>query len=89
MNSVRLDNVSKVYGNNAPSVSVDLTIAEGEFFTLLGPSGCGKSTTLRMIAGFVAPTSAACSSVTVTSPHCLRIAATPGWCSRTTRCSRT
>jgi spermidine/putrescine transport system ATP-binding protein len=36
--------------------SVDLTIHEGEFFSLLGPSGCGKTTTLRMIAGFEAPT---------------------------------
>jgi spermidine/putrescine transport system ATP-binding protein len=34
---------------------VDLTIAEGEFFSLLGPSGCGKTTTLRMIAGFEEP----------------------------------
>jgi ABC-type Fe3+/spermidine/putrescine transport system ATPase subunit len=31
---------------------VDLTVGEGEFFTLLGPSGCGKTTLLRMIAGF-------------------------------------
>ena len=31
--------------------SVDLTIAHGEFVTLLGPSGCGKTTTLRMVAG--------------------------------------
>ena len=34
---------------------VDLSIAEGEFFSLLGPSGCGKTTTLRMIAGFEEP----------------------------------
>src|SRR3712207_6096697 len=33
-----------------------LTIAEGEFFSLLGPSGCGKTTTLRLIAGFEQPT---------------------------------
>jgi spermidine/putrescine transport system ATP-binding protein len=37
--------------------SIDLDIASGEFFSLLGPSGCGKTTTLRMIAGFVQPTS--------------------------------
>jgi spermidine/putrescine transport system ATP-binding protein len=35
---------------------LDLTIAEGEFFSLLGPSGCGKTTTMRMIAGFEEPT---------------------------------
>ncbi len=36
--------------------SIDLTIASGEFFSLLGPSGCGKTTTLRLIAGFERPT---------------------------------
>jgi spermidine/putrescine transport system ATP-binding protein len=35
---------------------LDLTIREGEFFSLLGPSGCGKTTTMRMIAGFEEPT---------------------------------
>ena len=35
---------------------VDLTIAAGEFFTLLGPSGSGKTTCLRMIGGFTLPT---------------------------------
>ncbi|GAA3196723.1 ABC transporter ATP-binding protein [Actinocorallia longicatena] len=35
---------------------VDLTIAQGEFFSLLGPSGCGKTTNMRMIAGFEEPT---------------------------------
>lgn len=35
---------------------VNLSIHEGEFFSLLGPSGCGKTTTLRMIAGFEEPT---------------------------------
>ena len=34
---------------------VDLTIAEGEFVTLLGPSGCGKSTLLKMVAGLLEP----------------------------------
>jgi spermidine/putrescine transport system ATP-binding protein len=36
--------------------AIDLTIGEGEFFSLLGPSGCGKTTTLRMIGGFEEPT---------------------------------
>jgi spermidine/putrescine transport system ATP-binding protein len=36
--------------------SIDLTIASGEFFSLLGPSGCGKTTALRLIAGFEQPT---------------------------------
>jgi spermidine/putrescine transport system ATP-binding protein len=36
---------------------IDLTIEQGEFFSMLGPSGCGKTTTLRMIAGFEEPSS--------------------------------
>ena len=35
---------------------VDLSVAEGEFVTLLGPSGCGKSTLLKMVAGMLQPT---------------------------------
>ena len=58
MNSVDLENVTKIYAGSTPSVDdVSLTVGDGEFFTLLGPSGCGKSTTLRMIAGFINPTS--------------------------------
>jgi len=37
--------------------SVDISIREGEFFSLLGPSGCGKTTTLSAIGGFVRPDS--------------------------------
>jgi spermidine/putrescine transport system ATP-binding protein len=54
--SVRLDAVSKTFGDFEAVRSLDLDIASGEFFTLLGPSGCGKTTTLRMIAGFEDPT---------------------------------
>ncbi|MDD1651298.1 MAG: spermidine/putrescine ABC transporter ATP-binding protein PotA, partial [Methylococcaceae bacterium] len=38
---------------------LDLSVAEGEFLTLLGPSGCGKTTALRLIAGFETPDSGA------------------------------
>jgi len=45
------------HGDAVPAVKgVDVTIGEGEFFSLLGPSGCGKTTTMRMIAGFDEPT---------------------------------
>lgn len=59
MSDIVLRSVSKSYGSKALTAvnAVDLSIAEGEFVVLLGPSGCGKTTTLRMIAGFVAPTS--------------------------------
>ena len=54
--SVRLEGVTKRFGDVAAVAGLDLDIASGEFFTLLGPSGCGKTTTLRMIAGFEQPT---------------------------------
>jgi multiple sugar transport system ATP-binding protein len=52
MASIKLDKVSKRYGDGFEAVkSIDLEIADGEFMILVGPSGCGKSTALRMIAG--------------------------------------
>ncbi len=49
--------VTKSYDGSTRAVdTVDMSIREGEFFSLLGPSGCGKTTTLRMIAGFETPT---------------------------------
>ncbi|MDO5606050.1 MAG: ABC transporter ATP-binding protein [Paracoccus sp. (in: a-proteobacteria)] len=44
--------VHKYYGDYHALRGIDLTIKEGEFFSLLGPSGCGKTTLLRTIAGF-------------------------------------
>src|SRR5215207_4375282 len=52
---VRLAGVRKTYGPVVAVDEVDLSIARGEFFTLLGPSGSGKTTCLRMIAGFERP----------------------------------
>ncbi|UXM95202.1 ABC transporter ATP-binding protein [Bartonella sp. HY329] len=54
---VSIKNVTKIFGAFTAVNSINLDIAEGEFFSLLGPSGCGKSTLLRMIAGFEMPTS--------------------------------
>ncbi len=52
MASVQLKNIKKVYGSHVALKDIDLSIASGDFFTLLGPSGCGKTTLLRAIAGF-------------------------------------
>jgi putative spermidine/putrescine transport system ATP-binding protein len=57
MARLELNDLSKRYGDNAVVAGVTLDVADGEFLVLLGPSGCGKTTTLRMIAGFVEPTS--------------------------------
>ena len=51
-----LAGVTKAFGENVVVDNIDLTIGDGEFFSMLGPSGCGKTTTLRMIAGFEVPT---------------------------------
>jgi len=61
--SVRLVNITKEFADPERAGGImlavrdmNLEIKEGEFVTLLGPSGCGKTTTLRMVAGFEAPT---------------------------------
>ncbi|WP_230199080.1 ABC transporter ATP-binding protein [Risungbinella massiliensis] len=56
MSRVDFVQVEKMFTENVGVKNINLTIQEGEFFTLLGPSGCGKTTTLRMIAGFYFPT---------------------------------
>ncbi|MGH2658864.1 MAG: ABC transporter ATP-binding protein [Actinomycetota bacterium] len=53
---VRLDRVTKDFGETVAVDDLSLDITEGEFFSMLGPSGCGKTTTLRMIGGFEDPT---------------------------------
>ena len=53
--AVRLEHLIKRFGDVEAVSGIDLEIADGEFFSMLGPSGSGKTTTLRMIAGFEAP----------------------------------
>ena len=56
MAGVRLNNVSKQFGDVVAVDSLLLDVGDQEFLVLLGPSGCGKSTVLRMIAGLETPT---------------------------------
>ena len=57
-NIIELKNITKVYEDGYKAVDdFNLEVKQGEFVTFLGPSGCGKTTTLRMIAGFLRPTS--------------------------------
>jgi len=56
---VRIDRVSKRYGDTVAVNNVSLDINKGEIFCLLGGSGCGKTTLLRMLAGFEAPSAGA------------------------------
>jgi spermidine/putrescine transport system ATP-binding protein len=58
--AIELKGIVKTFHPHGDAVravkGVDVSIGEGEFFSLLGPSGCGKTTTMRMIAGFDEPT---------------------------------
>lgn len=54
---LRLAGVSKAYGPVRAVAPLDLDIYPGDFVAMLGPSGCGKTTLLRMIGGFIAPSS--------------------------------
>jgi len=51
MAEIELRNISKSFGSTEVIKSLDLSVANGEFITIVGPSGCGKSTLLRIIAG--------------------------------------
>ncbi len=53
---INFKNIEIKYGDFTAIENLNLTIADGEFFTFLGPSGCGKTTTLRALVGFLNPT---------------------------------
>ncbi len=52
-----LENVSAAYGSHTILQDLSLSVRPGELVSLLGSSGCGKTTTLRLVAGFLSPTS--------------------------------
>jgi putrescine transport system ATP-binding protein len=54
---IRIENVTKKFGEFTAVNDVSLNVYQGELFSLLGGSGCGKTTLLRMLAGFEVPTS--------------------------------
>src|SRR5690606_25665801 len=71
---LRLDRITKSYGNSFNAVSdLSLELEKGKMLALLGPSGCGKTTALRMIAGLLPPTSGtihvAGTNITKLPPH--------------------
>lgn len=53
---IKFENIEIKYGDYVAIKNLNLTVNEGEFFTMLGPSGCGKTTTLRSLVGFNNPT---------------------------------
>lgn len=57
MSAISLRSITKRYGAITAVKELSFDVGKGEFLTLLGPSGCGKTSTLRMIAGFVPPSS--------------------------------
>jgi putrescine transport system ATP-binding protein len=54
---IRIEGVTKKFGEFVAVDNVSLSVLKGEIFCLLGGSGCGKTTLLRMLAGFETPTS--------------------------------
>ena len=56
MNNITIKQISHSYDTQKVLDNINITIEEGDFFTLLGPSGCGKTTLLRILAGFIDPT---------------------------------
>ena len=57
---VKVEKLTKAYGNDIVVDSVDMTINKGEVFGFLGPNGAGKTTTIGMMVGLIEPTAGKC-----------------------------
>lgn len=57
MNSLDIKSLRKEFADHLAVKKINLQVKQGEFFSILGPSGCGKTTLLRMISGFLQPSS--------------------------------
>lgn len=55
--TIRADNLSKIYGDFAALHSVSFSVRKGTVAAFLGPNGAGKSTTMKILTGYLAPTS--------------------------------
>ena len=53
---ISLESVSKRYGSKTVVDDLSFTVKAGEIVGFLGPNGAGKTTTLRMISGYITPT---------------------------------
>ena len=56
-NDLECRDLTKRFGDTIAVDNVNFEVPQGSFFSILGPSGCGKTTIMRMIAGFLGPTS--------------------------------
>ena len=54
---IRANNLTKIYGRFIATQDVSFEITQGEVVCFLGPNGAGKSTTMKMLTGYLAPTS--------------------------------
>ena len=88
--SVGIHDVWRRYGAVTAVGGVTLSVAAGEFVSLLGPSGSGKTTLLMMLAGFEVPDAGPTHRWRARHhPASRPTSATSRWCSSDTRCSRT
>ena len=54
---IEIEGLTKRFGQISAVAGIDLKVAKGEVLGFLGPNGAGKSTTMKMVTGFLAPTS--------------------------------